>query len=117
MLRRRIRHPGEPIVLKTDGFWNLVVYASTIFAGFAVQYSIDESLFDVPAKFNLTSGISQMLGLIFLQFPRSVGGHFSMRRSIRLLWTDANWALLTVADIFKHDPEMLKLGCFRSDFV
>lgn len=96
---------------------NRVVFVAVIFVGFAVAHFVDEFLFDVPAEFNLSNEISQVLGFIF--FSALVGLVALSARGGRSSYTGLMviGCLLALADALKHIPEMLKPDPFRSGFV
>ncbi len=91
-----------------------VIVVAALFSGFGVAHLIDDFLYGVPAEFNLTDPVSQLLALFFFAALTALIALAARGRRRSYFGLIVIGSLLAAADTTKHLPEMLFSSHYRS---
>jgi hypothetical protein len=91
--------------------------AGTGFVGFSAAHLIDEFLWNAPQEFHLELGTTLVLALLFVTALAGLLAGAAMRRPTSTFGLGLIGALIAVADISKHAPEIAAPGPWRSGLV
>jgi hypothetical protein len=91
--------------------------AGTAFVGFSAAHLIDEFLWGAPQEFHLSVETTLILALLFVAALAGLLVGTAMRRPISIFGLGLIGALIAVADIAKHGPEIALAGAWRSGAV
>jgi hypothetical protein len=89
--------------------------AGTAFVGFSAAHLIDEFLWGAPQEFHLSVETTLILALLFVAALAGLLAGAAMRRPTSIFGLIG--ALIAVADIAKHGPEIALAGAWRSGAV
>ena len=91
--------------------------AGTAFVGFSAAHLIDEFLWGAPQEFHLAVGTTLVLALLFVTALAGLLAGAAMGRPTSIFGLGLIGALIAVADIAKHGPEIIAAGPWRSGLV
>lgn len=91
--------------------------AGTGFVGFSAAHLIDEFLWGAPQEFHLSVEVTLLLALVFVTALAGLLVGAAMRRPASIFGLGWIGALIAVADVSKHGPEIAAPGPWRSGAV
>jgi hypothetical protein len=91
--------------------------AGTAFVGFSAAHLIDEFLWGAPQEFHLRVGTTLVLALFFVTALAGLLAGAAMQRPTSTFGLGLIGALIAVADVSKHGPEIAMAGMWRSGAV
>ena len=89
----------------------------TAFVGFSAAHLIDEFLWGAPQEFHLPVETTLILALLFVAALAGLLAGAAMRRPTSIFGLGLIGALIAVADVTKHGPEIIAAGPWRSGLV
>ena len=102
---------------KTNALYAAMLVAGVAFVGFSAAHLIDEFLWNAPQEFHLEVGMTLVLALLFITALAGVLAGAAMQRPTSTFGLGLIGALIAVADISKHAPEIAAVGPWRSGLV
>ncbi len=87
---------------------------ATAFVGFSAAHLIDEFLWGAPQEFHLPVETTLILALLFVAALAGLLAGAAMRRPTSIFGLGLIGALIAVADVAKHGPEIIAAGAWRS---
>ena len=84
------------------------------FVGFSAAHLIDEFLWGAPQEFHLPVETTLILALLFVAALAGLLAGAAMRRPTSIFGLGLIGALIAVADVAKHGPEIIAAGPWRS---
>jgi hypothetical protein len=106
-MRDEARHRG------TRAIHTALLVAGVAFIGFSAAHLIDEFLWGAPEEFHLAVGTTLVLALVFVTALAGLLVGAAMHRSASTFGLGLIGALIAVADIMKHGPEIALAGTWR----
>jgi len=91
-----------------------LLVAGVAFVGFSAAHLIDEFLWSAPQEFHLAVGPTLILALLFVTALAGLLVGAAMHRLASTFGLALIGALIAVADISKHGPEIIAAGAWRS---
>jgi hypothetical protein len=91
-----------------------LLVAGVAFVGFSAAHLIDEFLWGAPQEFHLAVGTTLILALLFVTALAGLLVGAAMRRPTSIFGLGLIGALIAVADMSKHGPEIIAAGPWRS---
>jgi len=110
-MRDEARHRG------TGAIHTALLVAGVAFVGFSAAHLIDEFLWGAPQEFHLAVGTTLVLALLFVTALAGLLAGAAMGRPTSIFGLGLIGALIAVADIAKHGPEIITAGPWRSGLV
>lgn len=107
-MRDEARHRG------TGAIHTALLVAGVAFVGFSAAHLIDEFVWGAPQEFHLTVEATLILALVFVTALAGLLVGAAMRRPASIFGLGLIGALIAVADIAKHGPEIALAGAWRS---
>lgn len=86
----------------------------TAFVGFSAAHLIDEFLWGAPQEFHLQEGTTLLLALVFVTASAGLLAGAALRRPVSVFGIGLIGALIAIADVSKHGPEIAMAGVWRS---
>jgi hypothetical protein len=90
-----------------------LMIAGVAFVGFSAAHLIDEFLWGAPQEFHLPVETTLVLALLFVTALAGLLVTAAMRRPTSIFGLGLIGALIAVADIMKHGPEIALAGTWR----
>jgi hypothetical protein len=90
------------------------IRSAVVFAGFSAIHLIDDFLFDVPLEFHLTVAVAEVLALAYMIALVGLIAAASHQSSTGYLGLTIAGFLITLAQILKSAPEILRPGPWHS---
>jgi len=87
------------------------------FIGFSAAQLIDEFLWNAPQEFHLREGTTLLLALLFVTALAGLLAGAAMQRPTSTFGLALIGALIAVADVSKHAPEIAAAGPWRSGLI
>jgi hypothetical protein len=91
-----------------------LLIAGVAFVGFSAAHLIDEFVWGAPQEFHLSVKMTLILALLFVTALAGLLVGAAMRRSASIFGLGLIGALIAVADMAKHGPEIALAGTWRS---
>lgn len=91
--------------------------AGAAFVGFSAAHLIDEFLWNAPQEFHLAVGTTLVLALLFVTALAGLLAGAALHRPVSVFGLGLIGALIAVADVSKHAPEIAAAGPWRSGLV
>ncbi len=105
---------GRP---KANATHTAMLVTGTAFVGFSAAHLIDEFLWNAPQEFHLREETTLVLALLFVTALAGLLAGAAMQRPTSTIGLAMIGALIAVADICKHAPEIIAAGPWRSGLV
>lgn len=102
---------------KASAIHSGTLVAGAAFVGFSAAHLIDEFLWNAPQEFHLEVGTTLVLALLFVTALAGLLAGAAMQRPTSTFGLALIGALIAVADVFKHAPEIAAAGPWRSGLI
>jgi hypothetical protein len=99
---------------RTQRTHTALLAAGTAFVGFSAAHLIDEFLWGAPQEFHLQVGTTLVLALLFVTALAGLLAGAALRRPVSVFGIGLIGALIAIADVSKHGPEIAMAGVWRS---
>ena len=102
---------------KANAIHTGALVSGAAFVGFSAAHLIDEFLWNAPQEFHLREGTTLVLALLFVTALAGLLAGTAMQRPISTFGLALIGALIAIADVSKHAPEIAAAGPWRSGLI
>ena len=102
---------------KANAIHTGTLVSGAAFIGFSAAHLIDEFLWGAPQEFHLREGTTLVLALLFVTALAGLLAGAALQRPTSTFGLALIGALIAVADVSKHAPEIAAAGPWRSGLI